>query len=325
MKKRLVKAIALMGMMGTLLLAGCSFNQKNLSLYADDASSMAQEASKVAQAAKGSEGQQGEESSEVIVPQQTPMDPNEALEWAKKTRDAQKAVQEKEEQESSEQGNGESQTTDTATQTPAPVETAAPAESAKPAETPKPAETTKPVETAKPVATEKPAESTPAPVATPKPVENTPAPVATSEPVATPTPVENTPAPVVTPAPVQVDPCANGHDLDAGYVWSEPSCTEPGDLCRTCKRCGITVHTSISKTDHDMELVKTWPGDCITPAHYQYKCKNCIHTEDVYDDSCVGRDHEWYTGEVKYFDEEALEWKTRPRTFCTICNMDKPD
>ena len=318
MKKRLVKAIALMGMMGTLLLAGCSFNQKNLSLYADDASSMAQEASQVAQAAKGSEGQQGEESSEVIVPQQTPMDPNEALEWAKKTRDAQKAMQEKEEQ-----GNGESQTTETATQTPTPVETVAPAESAKPAETPKPAETTKPAETAKPVATEKPAESTPAPVATPKPAENTPAPVATSEPVTTPTPVETTPAPVVTPAPVQVDPCANGHDLDAGYVWSEPSCTEPGDLCRTCKRCGITVHTSISKTDHDMELVKTWPGDCITPAHYQYKCKNCIHTEDVYDDSCVGRDHVWGTGKVPYFDENELVWKEREVTQCGICGASK--
>ncbi len=211
-----------------------------------------------------------------------------------------------------------------ATQKPAetakPEATKKPAETAKPEATKKPEATQKPAETAKPVQTQKPAETV-KPAETAKPVQ-TQKPAETTKPAETQKPVEPTPAKTPDPTPT-ADPCANGHDWVQKDVWKEPTCLHGGTVLYECKKCGTTKAESTSKLPHEMEVESHRDGDCVEPAFTRYKCRNCEHFEDEYDDSCVGRDHHWVTGTYEEFDEELLEWVTVERTFCTRCNKDK--
>lgn len=162
-----------------------------------------------------------------------------------------------------------------------------------------------------------------APTSTPTPVQ-TPAPTAEPTKAPTQTPAQ-TPAPTVAPTttPTPDNPCANGHTYGEPYMWREPTCVIPGDLCYVCIYCGAEKHVGGGYKEHDYEKKLMSQGDCQSPDYWKYSCKNC---EDFYEETdfsqCESR-HEWVTGSYQIFDEVTLEWVTITRTCCAYCNKDK--
>ena len=74
---------------------------------------------------------------------------------------------------------------------------------------------------------------------------------------------------------------AVGHDMDAGVITTQPTCTSEGVKTYTCKReCGYTTTESVSVIDHDMDDgVITVAPTCTDKGIKTYTCKSgCGYT-----------------------------------------------
>ncbi|MBQ6381937.1 MAG: hypothetical protein IJJ41_10135, partial [Clostridia bacterium] len=81
-----------------------------------------------------------------------------------------------------------------------------------------------------------------------------------------------------------------GHTWNAGTVTTQPTCTEPGVLTKTCTVCGNDSNTSpVASLGHnytedskrDADTLKT-AATCTTDGEYYYTCSRCNDISDTY-------------------------------------------
>lgn len=102
----------------------------------------------------------------------------------------------------------------------------------------------------------------------------------------------------------------------------EPDCTHGGMEYCYCANCGEAYGYNIVGTaPHDEEL-HVQRGNCVSPAHLIYTCKNCgiKRSEDSYD-AQYRDDHVWLHGEGKYWNADEECWYYYETDQCDVCNI----
>lgn len=232
----------------------------------------------------------------------------------------------------------EPEKTEEPTKTPKPAKAEEPAKTSEPVKSPKPEKTKEPVNTPKPVKAEEPAKI-PEP-AKPPVAENTPAPVSTPESVHTHTLVEEITPATCTEAQVVTTKCSScgevtgtrtegsalGHDFE-WKVYSAPTCKMKGYGYNECKRCGIQQDDGyIEKLPHDYDVILIAEGDCKSPRVTEKVCKVCgTHEPREEDWNAHKDDHVWTTETGQVWSDEAFAMVDVSRTYCAVCNKEKPD
>lgn len=232
----------------------------------------------------------------------------------------------------------EPEKTEEPTKTPKPVKTEEPAKTSEPVKTSKPEKTKEPVNTPKPVKAEEPAKI-PEPAKLPV-AENTPAPVFTPESVHTHTLVEEITPATCTEAQVVTTKCSScgevtgtrtegsalGHDFEEKYMYYA-TCSTTGYHYFNCKRCGYQQGgEDIPMLPHDYDVILIAEGDCQNPRVTEKVCKVCgTHEPREEDWNAHKDDHVWVTGTYKEWSDEAFAMVDVSRTYCSVCNKDKPE
>ncbi|MBR6376880.1 MAG: S-layer homology domain-containing protein [Oscillospiraceae bacterium] len=70
------------------------------------------------------------------------------------------------------------------------------------------------------------------------------------------------------------DPCALGHDWDEGTVLTLPNCTNAGEKCWICRRCGAERSEEIPALGHLWSSKSVSPS-CTEPGYTQAFCSRC--------------------------------------------------
>ena len=90
----------------------------------------------------------------------------------------------------------------------------------------------------------------------------------------------------------QKEVAARGHDMDAGVITTQPTCTDAGVKTYTCKRgCGHTTTASVDATGHNLIDKVGKAATCTDDGYTAYKaCTKCDHIEGKAVIGAVGHD-----------------------------------
>ena len=107
---------------------------------------------------------------------------------------------------------------------------------------------------------------------------------------------------------------ALGHAWDEGVETKSPTCTEVGELLKTCSRCGATTTETIDASGHDYKSVETEPT-CTVGGYTTYTCSNC---GDNYKGAYVNANGHAYSDFVETSKATCYAAGEKVRT-CSVC------